>query len=78
MLTIILQPAVKLFALRRSERNGLRDGGDAIPDVLHELDALGDAELERVCDGYFAHGVNRSTRSWRRQDEAQYGNRRIA
>jgi hypothetical protein len=40
MLTVILKAAVKLFALRRSKRNRLRNRGDAVPDVPDELNAL--------------------------------------
>ena len=65
MLTVILQSTVEFVALRRGERHGFKDGGDAIPDVLHELDPLGNTELERVCDGYFAQESGNSRRAQR-------------
>ena len=55
MLTVILQPTVKLIALSRSERDRLRDVGDAVPDVLDELNTLRNSEIEHICDGNLAH-----------------------
>src|SRR5215217_7174492 len=45
-------------ALSFGERDGARLRHDAIPQILHELDALGDAETQEVGKRIERHGVS--------------------
>ena len=48
MLAAVIQAAVQFVTLRLRERQRLREGGDAVPNVFDGLDALREAEFQHV------------------------------
>jgi hypothetical protein len=66
----LCEPTVELGGLGVGDGEAPRLGGDAVPEVLSELDALGDGELREV-EVIAAHGSSLPP-------EGEGGNRRVA
>ena len=45
---VIFESSIQFLTLCVREANGLRHGGNAVPDILSELDAFRYAELKNV------------------------------
>ena len=43
---VLFEPAAKFFTLPIGQPDALRDGGDAVPDVLRELNTLVHVKLQ--------------------------------
>jgi len=66
---VLSQPVFDLLPLRLSQRQRVRLRSDAVPKILGQLDALGDAQLQQIGKGNGGHderlrgrrhGVNRA------------------
>ena len=73
----VLKPVVQFLALRFRERERLRKNSDTVPDILHQANAISDAEFEDISHGNLAHDenialLNMETR-WKAQDESGGG-----
>ena len=61
MIPIVSQATIEFLALRIRHWQQIGRSGDAVPDILDELDSLRDAQLDDFLDVWRAHGRKSTT-----------------